>query len=57
MFQTSTLDESPHLLVRLFCKNNCKNLDAISAVCSMRFAANNAVEQEVIAAAIINAFL
>jgi len=53
-FQVSTLDESNHLLVKLFCKTTCENLDAISeryAACF--FTANIAVEQEVIVASIV----
>jgi len=42
-FQDSTLDESNHLLVKPSCKTACENL----------FAANIAVEQEVIVAGIV----
>jgi len=52
-FQDSTSDQSHHLLVKLSCKNGCKNLDVISAgSTSMFFEANVVIEEEIIVAAI-----
>ena len=56
-FQAFTLDESHHLLVKsFFCESACENLGAVSACSALGyafFAANIAVEQEVIMAAIM----
>jgi len=53
-FQASTLDQYQHLLINLSCKSASKPLNA---TCNMLFAANIAVEQDVIAAAIMIALL
>jgi len=53
-FQAFIFDENHHLLVKLSYKSAFENLVAITAVIScMLFSASVAVEQEVIAAAIM----
>ena len=53
-FQASTLDQYQHLLINLSCKSASKPLNA---TCSMLFAGNIAVDQDVIAANIMIALL
>jgi len=56
-FNVSILDESHHLLIKRLCKTDSENLDGLkSKICSMRFTANIAVEQEVIVTVIMIAF-
>ena len=56
-FQASTSDCCHHLLINLSCKSASEPLNAISARSGVLFAANIAIEQEVIGVAITIALL